>query len=80
MIVNDIQKLNDSGDLKRFLKAGIISIKVKAYYDIYGHYLSELEANKDCKDCKMQSISNTGLVFGVCDVTVYKAIKTMTSE
>lgn len=79
MVADEIKVMDESGQLKRFLKAGIVSIKVKAYYDMYRHYENELEANKKCSDCILQSTTNTSIVFNVCEKTVQRAIKAMKS-
>lgn len=79
MIVNEIKYLDDSGKLKMFLKAGVISIKIKVFYDIYNHYKKEFESNKGRSDRKMMSIENTSNALNVCDRTVYRAIKLMES-
>ena len=78
MIADDIQEMDKNGKLKTFLKAGVIPVKVKVYYDIFRHYQTELKANEKCKNCVTQSVSNTAVTFQVCDQTVYNAIKSMT--
>ncbi|MES2397942.1 MAG: hypothetical protein V4549_18160 [Bacteroidota bacterium] len=79
MIADEIQEMDKSGKLKRFLKAGVIPVKVKFHYDIFRNYQAELEANKECKDCIMISVSNTATIFSVHDNTVRNAIKSMTA-
>lgn len=78
MIADELQELDKNGKLKMFLKAGIISVKVKCHYDIFRFYQNEMEANKKCNSCKMTSISNTAEMFRVCEKTVFNAISSMT--
>lgn len=78
MIVDEIFEMDKTGKLKLFLRTGVISLKVKCYYDIYRRYEVELKANKHLKDCIMQSVSNTANAFNVSDDTVFRAKKLMT--
>lgn len=77
MIVSKIIQLEKSGDLKLLVSAGVIPVKVKYYYDIYRHYEKELDKNRLCNNCIMQSISNTSVEFKANERTVYRAIKMM---
>lgn len=78
MIYDEIKELEKTGKLKEYLRLGIVSLKLKSYYDIYISYLEELEKNKGEKDGKMQSLSNIATDFKVCDRVVYNAINLMT--
>ena len=80
MIANEIKQLKESGKLKMFVSAGVIPVKVNYYFDIYNHYLNELDRNRRCNNCIMQSIYNTSEEFKTSESSVCRAIKLMQTE
>ncbi len=77
MIADELREMDQSGQLKRLLKSGVIPVKVKIYYDIYRRYEIEYSQNLKCKNRVMQSVTNTSDAVKVCESTVFKAIKLM---
>jgi len=80
MIADEVKILKESGKLKQFISAGIVPLKVNYYYDIYSNYLKELDNNRRCNNCIMQSIGNTAEQFKISESSVCRAIRIMQKE
>lgn len=74
MIVDELEKLIESGTFKKLVNAGIVSVKVKMQYDIYKRY---------CEISKVKTANVREIVWDVSDEfkvsesTVFLALKIM---
>lgn len=74
MIIELLKKLNDCGDLKTLMAAGVISPNVKTQFDIYNKYESLKQSQGGSVDDIVLQVADD---FKVCQATVYKALKKM---
>lgn len=68
-----VNRLSIDGTLNRLFHAGLISGKVFVHRDMYYKYDALRKMGLPC----MQAMEETAEYFGVCDKTVYRAIRSM---
>lgn len=71
-MITILNELNNKGDLKKLVQAGLMSTKVLLYYNIY---LQVDKMKRTTKICMTEIVSRTSEQFQVSEKTIYLAYK-----
>ena len=77
-MITEILKLEADGTLKRLIKSGLVSPKVRFYMEVYLDYDKNIQTNP--KGSKYQAVIDTASTFRIQESSVYRIIKTMRDE
>lgn len=70
-MIQIIKKLEESGELKKLIKAGFMSTKVLLHYEVFMEY-DKLKRVRKMKT--NQAVYETAEKFGLCESSIYKII------
>lgn len=80
LAAEQISNLKNQGLYDGLVKAGIISVSINYWYEIYNYYQTRLTVNAEFDNSKTRSFEETEEAFDCSEMTIRRSIKFMETK